>query len=294
MLNILITGSNGQVGLELQLLHKKYKNFNWFFTDSSILDITSKSELELFLKKVAIDVIVNCAAFTNVELAEDNVELSNLVNNIAVRNLSLLSKKHRIKLIHLSTDAVFDGKSDIPYLEDDVCNPLSVYAKTKHKGERQLICINPMNSIILRTSWIYSKYGNNFLKTMLKALSLQENINVIYDQIGTPTYAKDLAEVIVKMIPNIDNKNVEIYHYSNNGSASWYDFAKEINLTLKEECKINPIKTEAYLSKVCRPHFSVLNKDKIINKFNINIPYWKDSLNNCLNHMEFINKDERL
>ena len=294
MLNILIAGSNGQVGLELQLLHKKYKNFNWFFTDRSTLDITSKSVLELFLKKVAIDVIVNCAAFTNVELAEDNVELSNLVNNIAVRNLSLLSKKHRIKLIHLSTDAVFDGKSDIPYLEDDVCNPLSIYAKTKHKGERQIISINPMNSIILRTSWIYSKYGNNFLKTMLKALSLQENISVIYDQIGTPTYAKDLAEVIVKMIPNIDNKNVEIYHYSNDGSASWYDFAKEINLTLKEECKINPIKAEEYFSKVCRPHFSVLNKDKIINKFNINIPYWKDSLSNCLNHMEFINKDERL
>jgi dTDP-4-dehydrorhamnose reductase len=291
MLNVLITGSNGQVGLELRLLHKKYKNFNWFFTDSSILDITSKSELELFLKKVVIDVIVNCAAFTNVELAEDNVESSNLVNNLAVRNLSLLSKKYKIKLIHLSTDAVFDGKSDIPYLEDDTCNPLGVYAKTKRKGEEQLISINPINSIILRTSWVYSEYGSNFLKTMLKVLSLQEEVDVIYDQISTPTYAKDLAEVIVKLIPNIDNENVEIYHYSNDGSASWYDFAKEINLALKEECKINPIKTEEYLSKVCRPHFSVLNKDKIINKFNINIPYWKDSLRNCLNQMELINKN---
>ena len=282
MLNVLITGSNGQVGLELRLLHKKYKNFNWFFTDSSILDITSKSELELFLKKVMIDVIVNCAAFTNVELAEDNVESSNLVNNLAVRNLSLLSKKYRIKLIHLSTDAVFDGKSDVPYLEDDTCNPLGVYAKTKRKGEEQLISINPINSIILRTSWVYSEYGSNFLKTMLKVLFLQEEVDVIYDQIGTPTYAKDLAEVIVKLIPNIDNENVEIYHYSNDGSASWYDFAKEINLALKEECKINPIKTEEYLSKVCRPHFSVLNKEKIINKFNIDIPYWKDSLKECL------------
>lgn len=291
MLNVLITGSNGQVGLELRLLHKKYKNFNWFFTDSSTLDITSKSELELFLKKVMIDVIVNCAAFTNVELAEDNVESSNLVNNLAVRNLSLLSKKYRIKLIHLSTDAVFDGKSDVPYLEDDTCNPLGVYAKTKRKGEEQLISINPINSIILRTSWVYSEYGSNFLKTMLKVLFLQEEVDVIYDQIGTPTYAKDLAEVIVKLIPNIDNENVEIYHYSNDGSASWYDFAKEINLALKEECKINPIKTEEYLSKVCRPHFSVLNKDKIINKFNINIPYWKDSLRNCLNQMELINKN---
>ena len=291
MLNVLITGSNGQVGLELRLLHKKYKNFNWFFTDSSILDITSKSELELFLKKVMIDVIVNCAAFTNVELAEDNVESSNLVNNLAVRNLSLLSKKYRIKLIHLSTDAVFDGKSDVPYLEDDTCNPLGVYAKTKRKGEEQLISINPINSIILRTSWVYSEYGSNFLKTMLKVLFLQEEVDVIYDQIGTPTYAKDLAEVIVKLIPNIDNENVEIYHYSNDGSASWYDFAKEINLALKEECKINPIKTEEYLSKVCRPHFSVLNKDKIINKFNINIPYWKDSLRNCLNQMQLINKN---
>ena len=291
MLNVLITGSNGQVGLELRLLHKKYKNFNWFFTDSSILDITSKSELELFLKKVMIDVIVNCAAFTNVELAEDNVESSNLVNNLAVRNLSLLSKKYRIELIHLSTDAVFDGKSDVPYLEDDTCNPLGVYAKTKRKGEEQLISINPINSIILRTSWVYSEYGSNFLKTMLKVLFLQEEVDVIYDQIGTPTYAKDLAEVIVKLIPNIDNENVEIYHYSNDGSASWYDFAKEINLALKEECKINPIKTEEYLSKVCRPHFSVLNKDKIINKFNINIPYWKDSLRNCLNQMQLINKN---
>ena len=238
-----------------------------------------------------IDVIVNCAAFTNVELAEDNVESSNLVNNLAVRNLSLLSKKYRIKLIHLSTDAVFDGKSDVPYLEDDTCNPLGVYAKTKRKGEEQLISINPINSIILRTSWVYSEYGSNFLKTMLKVLFLQEEVDVIYDQIGTPTYAKDLAEVIVKLIPNIDNENVEIYHYSNDGSASWYDFAKEINLALKEECKINPIKTEEYLSKVCRPHFSVLNKDKIINKFNINIPYWKDSLRNCLNQMELINKN---
>ena len=291
MLNVLITGSNGQVGLELQLLHKKHNNFKWFFTDRSILDITIKSELELFLKKVQIDIIVNCAAFTNVELAEDNFELSDLVNNLAVKNIALLSKKYKIKLIHLSTDAVFNGQSKIPYKEGDICNPLSVYAKTKRRGEEQLISINPTDSIILRTSWVYSQHGRNFLKTMLQTLVMKDEVDVIYDQIGTPTYAKDLAEVIMKIIPNINNENVEIYHYSNAGSASWYDFAEEINLFLQENCKINPIKTEEYFSKVSRPEYCELNKDKIINKFNINIPYWRDSLRNCLNQIEHINKN---
>ena len=291
MLNVLITGSNGQVGLELQLLHKKHNNFKWFFTDRSILDITIKSELELFLKKVQIDIIVNCAAFTNVELAEDNFELSDLVNNLAVKNIALLSKKYKIKLIHLSTDAVFNGQSKIPYKEGDICNPLSVYAKTKRRGEEQLISINPTDSIILRTSWVYSQHGRNFLKTMLQTLVIKDEVDVIYDQIGTPTYAKDLAEVIMKIIPNINNENVEIYHYSNAGSASWYDFAEEINLFLQENCKINPIKTEEYFSKVSRPEYCELNKDKIINKFNINIPYWRDSLRNCLNQIEHINKN---
>jgi dTDP-4-dehydrorhamnose reductase len=291
MLNVLITGSNGQVGLELQLLHKKHNNFKWFFTDRSILDITIKSELELFLKKVQIDIIVNCAAFTNVELAEDNFELSDLVNNLAVKNIALLSKKYKIKLIHLSTDAVFNGQSKIPYKEGDICNPLSVYAKTKRRGEEQLISINPTDSIILRTSWVYSQHGRNFLKTMLQTLVMKDEVDVIYDQIGTPTYAKDLAEVIMKIIPNINNENVEIYHYSNAGSASWYDFAEEINLFLQENCKINPVKTEEYFSKVSRPEYCELNKDKIINKFNINIPYWRDSLRNCLNQIEHINKN---
>ena len=291
MINVLVTGSNGQVGLQLRLLHKKYKFFNWFFAEKSILDVTNKSGLEFYLKKVGIDVIVNCAAYTNVELAEDNFESSNLVNNLAVSNLSLLSKKYNIKLIHLSTDAVFDGKSETPYTEDHKCSPLGVYAKTKRQGEEQLISINPKNSIILRTSWVYSQYGSNFLKTMLQAFSIESKVDVICDQIGTPTYAKDLAEVIINIIPSIDNKNVEIYHYTNSGSASWYDFAKEINLAINEKCKINPIKTEDYFSKVSRPDYCVLNKDKIINKFNINIPFWKDSLRNCLNQIELINKN---
>lgn len=292
MLNILITGSNGQVGLELQLLQKKTKFYNWFFTDKSNLDVTSKKELEHFCKKNEIDIVVNCAAFTNVELAEHDPQLSNEVNNLAVKNIALISKSLNIKVIHLSTDAVFDGRNNTPYTEDDQCNPLSVYAQTKLKGERQLLNVNPVNSIILRTSWLYSQFGNNFLKSMLKSLTLKDGVDVIDDQFGTPTYAKDLAEVILQIIPNINNKNVEIYHYTNSGSASWYDFASEINLSLNECCKINPIKTEDYFSKVKRPEYSVLNKNKIINKFNLRIPYWKDSLRKCIYQMGHIDKNE--
>ena len=287
MLTILVTGSNGQVGCELKSLHRKNQEYNWVFADKSNLDISDKSNIEVFVVKYSIGIIINCAAFTNVELAEDNFELSNLVNNLGVENLSLISKKYKIKLIHLSTDSVFGGDIKMPYKEDSAFDPLNIYSKTKLAGERQLISINPQNSIILRTSWVYSEYGSNFLNTMLRKLSTEDQIGVVCDQIGTPTYAKDLAEVIIKILSQIDNRNVEIYHYSNEGHASWYDFAVEINSIVKTRCKIKKIKTCEYPSRVQRPSYSVLNKGKIVKKFNIDIPVWKTSLQRCLRKMGF-------
>ena len=282
--NILVTGSNGQVGSEIKELSSNY-NYNFFFTTRDDIDITSKDSIKEFCQTNSINIIINCAAYTAVDKAQSDIENADLVNRKAVKKLSIIAKELNIKLIHISTDYVFDGKNFKPYVEEFQTNPQSVYGKTKLDGENEIRDINPLNSIIIRTSWVYSYYGNNFVKTMLRLGKEKEELGVIFDQIGTPTYAKDLAKTILDIIPQIENSKVEIYNYSNEGVLSWYDFAKEIMKMAKLNCKINPIETYQYPTPAKRPHFSLLNKSKIKSKFNLEIPYWKDGLDDCLKRL---------
>ena len=282
--NILVTGSNGQLGSEIKELSSNY-NYNFFFTTRDDIDITSKDSIKEFCQTNSINVIINCAAYTAVDKAQSDIENADLVNRKAVKKLSIVAKELNIKLIHISTDYVFDGKNFKPYVEEFQTNPQSVYGKTKLDGENEMRDINPLNSIIIRTSWVYSYYGNNFVKTMLRLGKEKEELGVIFDQIGTPTYAKDLAKTILDIVPQIENSKVEIYNYSNEGVLSWYDFAKEIMKMAKLNCKINPIETYQYPTPAKRPHFSLLNKSKIKSKFNLEIPYWKDGLDDCLKRL---------
>ena len=284
MLNILVTGSNGQLGSEIKELSKEY-DYNFFFTTRTDIDITNKDNIKEFCQKNSINVIINCAAYTAVDKAENDEINSDLVNRKAVKKLSIISQELDIKLIHISTDYIFDGKNFKPYCEEYKTNPQSIYGKTKLDGENEMIKINPKNSIIIRTSWVYSSFGNNFVKTMLRLGKEKESLGVIFDQVGTPTYAKDLAKTILEILPKIKNEKVQIYNYSNEGVLSWYDFAKEIMKMAKLDCKINPIETFQYPTPAKRPHFSLLNKAKIKKEFDIEIPYWKDGLDDCLKRL---------
>ncbi len=284
MLNILVTGSSGQLGNEIKELSRDY-SYNFFFTIRNDIDITDKDNIRSFCHSNHINVIINCAAYTAVDKAESDEINADLVNRKAVKKLALVSKELDIKLIHISTDYVFDGKSYKPYCEEFQTNPQSIYGKTKLEGEKELININPTNSIIIRTSWVYSYYGNNFVKTILRLGKEKESLGIIYDQVGTPTYAKDLARMILEIIPQIENSKVEIYNYSSEGVLSWYDFAKEIMRMAKLSCKVNPIETKDYPTPAKRPHYSLLNKNKIKSTFNIEIPYWKDGLDDCLKRL---------
>jgi dTDP-4-dehydrorhamnose reductase len=284
MLNVLVTGSNGQLGSEIKELSGDYKN-NYFFTDKDELDITDAGAIKSFVEANAIDVIINCAAYTAVDKAEEDQVNADKINHLAVKYLAEIAKEKNIKLIHVSTDYVFDGRNFKPYTEMDIVNPQSVYGKTKLDGEKALQEVNPENSIIIRTSWVYSSYGANFVKTMLRLGKEKEQLGVIYDQVGTPTYAKDLAQTILEILPKIDNEKVEIYHYSNEGVLSWYDFAKEIMKMAKLNCQINPIETKEYPTPANRPYYSLLNKSKVKKHFGLSIPYWKDSLDECLRTM---------
>ncbi|PRM97534.1 dTDP-4-dehydrorhamnose reductase [Aliarcobacter cryaerophilus] len=283
-INVLVTGSNGQVGSEIKELSTNY-SYNFYFTTRIDFDITNKENIRNFCNENNINVIINCAAYTAVDKAESDIENADLVNRKAVKKLSIVAKELNIKLIHISTDYVFDGKNHKPYVEEFQTNPQSVYGKTKLTGENELLDINPLNSIIIRTSWVYSYYGNNFVKTMLRLGKEKEELGVIFDQVGTPTYAAHLAKTILDIIPQIKNSKVEIYNYSNEGVLSWYDFAKEIMKMAKLDCKINPIETFQYPTPAKRPHFSLLNKSKIKSKFNLEIPYWKDGLDDCLRRL---------
>lgn len=282
--NILVTGSMGQLGSEIKELSSNY-NYNFFFTKRDDIDITSKDSIKEFCQTNSINVIINCAAYTAVDKAESDEINADLINRKAVKKLSIIAKELNIKLIHISTDYVFDGKNFKPYVEEFQTNPQSVYGKTKLDGENEIRDINPLNSIIIRTSWVYSYYGNNFVKTMLRLGKEKEELGVIFDQVGTPTYAAHLAKTILNIIPQIENSKVEIYNYSNEGVLSWYDFAKEIMKMAKLNCKIKAIETYQYPTPAKRPHFSLLNKSKIKQKFNIEIPYWKDGLDDCLKRL---------
>ena len=284
MSSILVTGSNGQVGSEIRALSSYYTH-TFFFTDREELDITDREAIDSFVTENRVDTIINCAAYTAVDKAEEDSLLADKINHLATQYLAEVAKEKNIKLVHISTDYIFDGTNFRPYIETDSTNPNGVYGKTKLDGEIALQNINPQNSIIIRTSWVYSSFGANFVKTMLKLGKERDVLGVIFDQVGTPTYARDLAKTILDILSEIENREVEVYNYSNEGVLSWYDFAKEIMKMAKLECKINPIETKEYPTPAKRPHYSLLNKAKIKEEFGIEIPFWKDSLEVCLNVM---------
>ncbi len=285
MINVLVTGGNGQLAYSLKDLESQYSNVNFVYTDYLDLDITNLNGLlNYFNQNPKIHYCINCAAYTLVDKAESEKELAEKINSFGAKNLAETCLKYDTTLIHISTDFVFNGSSTKAYTETDSANPLSVYGNTKHKGEQHIIKINPKH-FILRTSWLYSEHGNNFMKTMLKLAKEKDVLNIVEDQIGTPTYATDLAELICKIIVS-KNPNYGLYHYSNEGLASWYDFAKSIFDIKQLKIIIIPIKTEAYPKSAKRPVFSVLDKTKIKNTFNIEIPYWRDSLKKAISNYQ--------
>jgi len=297
-MRILVTGKNGQLGRSIHKLvntdtkiDNNQSSNEFIFVGREELDLSSESSIShYFDRSNKFDVIINCAAYTAVDKAEEEYELANQVNHLAVKQLAEIVKAQKAKLIHISTDYVFDGESDKPYIETDKTNPINVYGKTKLAGERALQEIMPTDAIIIRTSWVYSEYGNNFVKTMLRLGKEKNEISVVSDQMGSPTYAADLAEVILKIKDNKEYKNkrqsTEVYHYSNEGEISWYDFAKEIFKIAKTNCKVNPITTQQYPTPAKRPKNTLMNKDKIIEKFGVEILDWKSPIKVCILFIE--------
>jgi len=287
-MNILVTGSNGQLGSEIKDVSASYKSFRFFFMDLPALDICNSSQLDLFIAKNKIHTVINCAAYTAVDAAEENAVIAEQINGAGVLNLVHALTKVNGKLIHISTDYVFDGNVFLPYQESDKTNPTGVYGKTKRNGE--LAVINgDIDGIVIRTSWLYSAYGTNFVKTMQRLGKERNELNVIYDQLGTPTNASDLAKTCLDILAYSKETNINakgnVYHYSNEGVASWYDFAKSIMELGKIDCEVIPIETKDYPTAAKRPHFSVLNKAKIKNDFEIEIPYWRASLARCISKL---------
>ncbi len=281
-MNILITGAKGQLGSEIKELSPLYKNINFLFTDIEELDITDYNTLGKFFFKNKFDCIINCAGYTAVDKAESEINQAALINTTAVKYLAEYASQQNALFVHISTDYVFDGGNCKPYLESDLTNPKSVYGKTKLDGEVEVI-FNSRKAIVFRTSWLYSSYGNNFVKTILKAGKEKGFLNVVSDQIGNPTYARDMAKTILDILPQYNSiEKFQIFNFSNEGVASWYDFAKEIIEIAGIKCSINPVETKDYPVVAARPLFSVLSKTKIKKQFNITIPYWKDSLKECI------------
>lgn len=289
---ILITGANGQLGNEMRRVSAQSSN-RYIFTDVAELDITDREAVLARVEAEKVEVIVNCAAYTNVEKAEEDYERADLLNNRAVENLALAARAVGATMIHVSTDYVFKGDSCVPYFEDMDTDPLGVYGSTKLAGERALIA-SGCRYLIFRTAWLYSPFGNNFVKTMRRLTAERESLNVVFDQVGTPTYAGDLAALIYHVIESGQLEKEGIYHYSDEGVCSWYDFAKEIAELSGYVCDIRPCHSEEFPSKVERPHFSVLDKTKVKKTFGVTVPYWKDSLRKCVNELsEKEGKDER-
>lgn len=276
---IYVTGAGGQLGQTLCYLYPELTFFN-----SMELDISREDVVARKLEELSPGVVINCAAYTAVDRAEDEKDKAFLVNRDGVRNLAKYCSEFGHKLIHVSSDYVFDGSSNQPYCEEDKLSPLGIYGKSKLEGEG-LISEYLDNYAIVRTSWVYSPFGANFFKTMLN-LSSRSELNVVYDQIGSPTYTGDLAKVLFQLSQHPDLLKGDIFNYSNEGAISWYDFATEIMRLVKSECKVYPILSSDYPMKVTRPHYSVLNKSKIKKALNIRIPHWQDSLVTCLSLME--------
>lgn len=278
MIRILITGSNGQLGTEFRFLAENYPNYNFVFTDIDELDLSDFQSVRSFFQENKFDFCVNCAGYTAVDKAEDEPGKAFLLNADAVGNLSKLCEERNVRLIHISTDYVFDGKAKRPYKENDPVSPQSVYGLSKLKGEDEVLKYSS-NAIIIRTAWLCSRYGKNFVKTMLKLGAEKPMLNVVNDQIGSPTFTEDLAKAILEIIGKPRKpENNEIYHYSSMGNISWFIFAKEIMDMAGLDCKIIPVKTSEYPTKAKRPAYSVLDKSKIIHDYGIEIPEWKFSL----------------
>lgn len=282
---ILVTGSNGQLGKELQQLTDAYPQYKLVFASREDLKLHHFPLVENFFIATKPQYCINCAAYTAVDKAENEKELAMLVNGEAVGHLAAVCKKYQTKLIHISTDYVFDGESETPYKEDDATNPINTYGESKLLGE-QLCMKENEDAVIIRTSWVYSSFGNNFVKTMMRLMNERNEINVVGDQIGSPTYAADLAKVILTIIHHhqlsIVNWHSGIYHYSNEGKLSWYEFAVAIKELLKSNCTVHPIATTAYPTPAKRPHYSLLNKEKIKEVFHLSVPQWKKSLQQCI------------
>lgn len=278
-MNILVTGANGQLGNEMRIVSRNSQD-HYIFTDVAELDITNAMAVEKIVNDHDIKAIINCAAYTNVDKAEDDYDFAELLNATAVKNLAQAIKKHDGILIHISTDYVFGGtKNNTPCSEDEPANPTGVYGITKLHGEQSIIEAG-CKHLIIRTAWLYSEFGKNFVKTMLNLTATKPNLNVVFDQVGSPTYAYDLAQAIFNIVENRKYEGQDgIYHYSNEGVCSWYDFTKMIaEYAGHTDCDIQPCHSNEYPSKVVRPSYSVLDKTKIKNTFGIKIPHWTDSL----------------
>tara|TARA_B100000795_G_C22748238_1_gene418234 strand:+ start:264 stop:1160 length:897 start_codon:yes stop_codon:yes gene_type:complete len=284
---ILVTGASGQVGKSIKSLVKKQKIASRFvFVTRDQLDLSSLSNIQSYFKNKKFDLVINCAAYTKVDKAEIDKNEANIVNHLAVKKIAEIAKDNNFKLIHISTDFVFDGLKSQPYIESDIASPLNIYGKTKLAGENAVLSAMKSNAIIIRTSWVYSEYRNNFVDTILRLIQKGDDLNVVCDQVGTPTYAADLAEVILNIIASnkfmaFENDSA-IYHFSNEGECSWYDFAKEIIKISEFNLTINPINTEDYLAGALRPMRVLMRKEKISKEFSVKINFWKDSLKKCM------------
>ena len=284
MKNILITGANGQLGNEMRVLSEENKEYTYFFTDVAELDICNEQAVMDFVKANHIQVIVNCAAYTAVDKAEENIEFCTKLNADAVGYLAKAAEANQAEFIQISTDYVFDGTAHTPYRETEPTCPNSVYGSTKLAGEQNALTLCS-RAMVIRTAWLYSTFGNNFVKTMIRLGKERDSLGVIFDQIGTPTYARDLARAIYAAIRQ--GVTPGVYHFSNEGVCSWYDFTKAIHrLAGIKDCKVNPLHTEEYPIPAKRPHYSVLDKTKIKNTYHIEIPYWMDSLQSCIAQLE--------
>ncbi len=294
-MRILVTGKNGQLGRSIHKVVNITNSGNqlsneFIFVGREELDLSDENNINnYFYNNGKFDVIINCAAYTAVDRAEEEQALANQVNHLAVKQLATVANRQKAKLISLSTDYVFDGESDKPYAEKDEVNPINVYGKTKLAGEDSIQKIMPTDAIIIRTSWVYSEYGNNFVSSMLRLGEERSELSVVNDQIGSPTYAADLVEMILTIIDHESfrrmGQKTQIYHYSNAGKCSWYEFAKEIFSLKKIECRVSPITTDQYKTLARRPKCSLLDNKKIEKKFSIKLKHWKDSLSTCLNRV---------
>ncbi len=285
MYKILVTGSQGQLGSEIKHLSPNY-SFEFIFTGSGDLDITDRTAVWSFFQSNEIDAVINCAAYTAVDKAESEVEQADKVNHLAPKYLAEAAKEFNAKFVHVSTDYVFDGEAFRPYNEDSIPNPKSVYGATKLKGEEAIMGLELPNSAVIRTSWVYSTFKNNFVKTMRRLGAERPSINVVADQVGTPTYALDLAACILNILPKLENSKTELYHFSNEGVCSWYDFAVAIMEMSDLACHVNPIPSSQYPTPAKRPFYSVLDKSKVKADFGLDISYWREALDRCIREID--------